>query len=249
MALDAGTGDGALRTAPADARCPRCARRFHCGIDDPQPCACTTLHLSTDTLAALRARYDGCLCLACLSELARIEDGTASAAPSIAPAEGRVERWLDRLTVWLAPLAIVVTALLFLQWPLRDVVHAGSTQANDLAQWLFALYVAWSIRHASRHGAHLTARGDLAPLCDPASSRRSRWRAVGAALCLLPWGLYLLVAAWPEVAQAVAGRERFPETDSPGYFMTYVALALLAVLAVWQGGHDLWRSLRPPRRR
>jgi TRAP-type C4-dicarboxylate transport system permease small subunit len=217
-------------------------------MHDADPCACTTLKLSAAALAELRTRYSGCLCLRCLGELARDEATRPVSAASAHPAaDSTLERALDALTRAGMPLAIAVTVLLCLQWPLRDLVHAGSTLANDVAQWLFALYVALSIHHAARHRAHLTARGDLALACDPTSSRRVRWRAVGAALCLLPWGLYLLVTAWPEMTHAVASRERFPETDSPGYFMTHVAMALLALLATWQGAHDLWRALRPPR--
>ena len=168
-------------------------------------------------------------------------------APDAPVRENAIDRALDVLTAGLMPLAMVVTVLLFVQWPLRDLVHAWSTQANDLAQWLFALYVALALGHATRHGAHLTARGDLAPLSDAASPQRSRWRAVGAALCLLPWALYLVLAGWPEVAQAVRSGERFPETDNPGYFMTHVAMLLLALLAAWQGARDIWRALRPRR--
>ena len=50
--------------------CPRCGGGFHCGVNDPSPCACTTIKLSAELLAALRARYTTCLCLACLAELA-----------------------------------------------------------------------------------------------------------------------------------------------------------------------------------
>jgi hypothetical protein len=134
-----------------------------------------------------------------------------------------------------------VTLLLY-EWPLRDLVH-GSTQANDLAQWLFALYVAPSLRHATPRA--LTARGDLAALSNPTSAQRSHWRAIGASLCLLLWAAYLLIAGWPEVLQAVRSGERFPETDNPGYFMTHVAMLLLALLATWQGARDLWRALQP----
>ena len=158
-----------------------------------------------------------------------------------------IDRGLDALTKATMPLAIAVTLLLFVQWPLRDLVHAGSTQANDLAQWLFACYVAVSLRHATDHRAHLTARGDLVAACDPLSPRRSRWRAAGAALCLLPWASYLLIAGWPEVLQAVRIGERFPETNNAGYFMTHVAMLALALLAAWQGARDLWRALRPLR--
>jgi ribosomal protein L34E len=50
--------------------CPRCGGPFHCGVDDAQPCACSTLKLDARTLATLRAQYAGCLCLACLQTLA-----------------------------------------------------------------------------------------------------------------------------------------------------------------------------------
>ena len=53
----------------ADDRCPRCGGGFHCGANDAEPCACTTLALDAPLLADLRARYTGCLCLACLREL------------------------------------------------------------------------------------------------------------------------------------------------------------------------------------
>ena len=54
----------------AGSRCERCGGAFHCGADDPTPCACTTVALDAATLARLRASYEGCLCLRCLTELA-----------------------------------------------------------------------------------------------------------------------------------------------------------------------------------
>ncbi len=56
-----------------DARCPRCGGAFHCGARDAAPCACTTVKLAPQTLAALRAQYSGCLCLRCLQALAQAE--------------------------------------------------------------------------------------------------------------------------------------------------------------------------------
>jgi len=57
--------ESAVKAPDAD-RCPRCGGGFHCGVNDAQPCACTTARL-TDTLrAGLRRRYTGCLCLGCL---------------------------------------------------------------------------------------------------------------------------------------------------------------------------------------
>ena len=51
-------------------RCARCGGGFHCGMNDDQPCACSTLTLPPALLAQLQQRYTGCLCLDCLRELA-----------------------------------------------------------------------------------------------------------------------------------------------------------------------------------
>lgn len=52
--------------------CPRCSGDFHCGASDPlTPCACKAVALDAPTLAALRERYSGCLCVACLREIQR----------------------------------------------------------------------------------------------------------------------------------------------------------------------------------
>jgi hypothetical protein len=52
------------------ASCPRCGGNFHCGVADTSMlCACKTVALDVRTLAALRERYAGCLCVACLREI------------------------------------------------------------------------------------------------------------------------------------------------------------------------------------
>ncbi len=51
-------------------RCPRCGAAFHCGAAGPAPCPCGTVTLPAPLLAALRARWRGCLCLGCLQALA-----------------------------------------------------------------------------------------------------------------------------------------------------------------------------------
>ncbi len=43
-----------------------------------------------------------------------------------------------------------VALILFLQWPLRDFVRAYSREANDLGQWIFALYVSLALTFATR---------------------------------------------------------------------------------------------------
>ena len=57
----------------AEDTCPRCCGAFHCGVADAAPCACSTVALSTSTLAELRERYEVCVCLACLVELAALD--------------------------------------------------------------------------------------------------------------------------------------------------------------------------------
>lgn len=147
---------------------------------------------------------------------------------------------VERVAAGAAPLSLAVTALLFLQWPLRDAVGAYATQANDLAQWLFALYVAVAVVHAQQRGAHLVARPDLA-------AQGGRWRQAGAALCVLPWALYLVLASAPTVQRSLQSWERFPETLNPGYFMIKLALLLLGVLLAWQAVAALVAALRRPR--
>lgn len=139
------------------------------------------------------------------------------------------------------PLAIPIVLLLFLQWPLRDAVGAGSGQANDLAQWLFALYVAVALRHADRRGAHLVSRPDLA------QAGRGWLRAarlLGAPLAVLPWAVFVCWHGAPTVWRSVRSLENFPETANPGYFMVKVALLVLAGLIALQAVADLWRVLR-----
>jgi hypothetical protein len=52
-----------------DDHCARCGGAFHCGMNDEGPCACTGVTLDAATLADLRQRYSGCLCLCCLMAL------------------------------------------------------------------------------------------------------------------------------------------------------------------------------------
>ncbi|WP_431101743.1 cysteine-rich CWC family protein [Roseateles noduli] len=51
--------------------CPRCGGGFHCGVDDGW-CACFGTRLGEGLKRELAARWpDQCLCLRCLTELAR----------------------------------------------------------------------------------------------------------------------------------------------------------------------------------
>jgi len=141
-------------------------------------------------------------------------------------------------------LVLPLSLLLFLQWPLRDLVQAYSREANDLAQILFALYVSLAVTYASRHRTHLAA--------DSLAQRYSavtRERLVrSASLCVLvPWAGFIIYASWPIVAQSVRQLEAFPETFNPGYFVLKLALFLLALLVLLQALLDCLRPRAGPR--
>jgi hypothetical protein len=79
-------GAGAPRPAAPTDRCPRCDGGFHCGVNDPTPCPCSTLSLPPALQAQLRQRYTGCLCVACLAALAAAHP---AASPGSATGTGR----------------------------------------------------------------------------------------------------------------------------------------------------------------
>jgi TRAP-type mannitol/chloroaromatic compound transport system permease small subunit len=139
-------------------------------------------------------------------------------------------------------LVLPVCLLLFLQWPLREVIQSYSREANDLAQCLFALYVSIAITFATRRHAHLAT--DVVAQGYTENTRRTLAR-VGALLVLVPWALFILYAAWPMTAQSVRQLEAFPETFNPGYFVLKIALLLAALLVLLQALLDGLRGRSP----
>ncbi|MBG9387094.1 C4-dicarboxylate ABC transporter substrate-binding protein [Caenimonas aquaedulcis] len=144
-------------------------------------------------------------------------------------------RPLFRAAAWLVlPLA----ALLFAQWPLRDLVQAYSRQANDFAQVLFAVYMAFAVSAAGRDGVHLAAAH--APAEQPTAP--SRWRAWALFACTAPWALFLLWSSAASTWQSVRQLEHFGETLNPGFFLIKLSLWALAALVL----ADAVRSLVRP---
>ena len=134
--------------------------------------------------------------------------------------------------------ALPVVLLLFLQWPLRDLVHGYSREANDLGQIFFALFVAVSVTAATRASTHLAAD----TLAHRYSERtRHRLRKIGAVFGLLPWALLILVTSRASVWQSLTGREAFPDTSNPGYFLIKLALWLMAGTVLLQAIADILR--------
>lgn len=135
-----------------------------------------------------------------------------------------------RTLIFIASLLVVPLALLlFAQWPLRELVQAYSRQANDAAQIVFALYAAVAATAASISNGHLSAAGPTAG-CISGARGFSGWRRWALLACVGPWSAFTLWAAWPQVVASVAGLERFGDTQTPGFFMVKLALALMLIL-------------------
>jgi TRAP-type mannitol/chloroaromatic compound transport system permease small subunit len=128
-------------------------------------------------------------------------------------------------------LVLPVSLLLFVQWPLREVVQAYSREANDLAQVLFAIYAGIAITYATRRDAHLAVEAFASRRTAAVRSCIARAAAV---LVLVPWSAFLLYAAWPLLANSVRQWEAFPETFNPGYWALKLAVGLMAVLVLLQ---------------
>jgi len=148
-----------------------------------------------------------------------------------------LDRLLGRVLGAIRWLALPLALLLFLQWPLRDLVHGHSTLANDLAQIFFALYVAASVAAATRAGTHLAA-DTIAQRYSPRT--RARLRKIGA-VAILPWALFVLIASRQLVVESVALREDFSQTFNPGYFIIKLALWLMAATILVQAIIELLR--------
>ena len=137
-------------------------------------------------------------------------------------------RWL------LLPLVL----LLLLQWPLRDIVRAWSRDANDLGQWLFALYVAMAFTAATRAHTHLAADA----LARHYAAGTRAWIArLGVLIGLMPWALFVAIAGAKIVIPSLLAREAFADTYNPGYFIIKLALWVLAGLILLQSIVDICR--------
>jgi TRAP-type mannitol/chloroaromatic compound transport system permease small subunit len=153
----------------------------------------------------------------------------------------RLDAIIERVLLAVRWLALPVAALLFLQWPLRELVRAYSREANDLGQSVFAIFVAVSVVAATRANAHLAS--DVVARRFSAVVRA--WiGAVGICVALLPWALFLLWSATPQIRASVVGLERFPDTGNPGYFIVKLALMLLLVLIIARAFIDVAGALR-----
>jgi TRAP-type mannitol/chloroaromatic compound transport system permease small subunit len=147
-----------------------------------------------------------------------------------------LDRLIGRVVAAAKWLALPLIVLLFLQWPLRELFRSFSREANDLGQVVFALFVAISVTAATRAGTHL-AVDLLARRYSPRTRRRLA--RLGAALGLLPWALFVLLASRTAVVSSVRGLESFQDSGNPGYFLIKIALWVMAVVILGQSLVDL----------
>lgn len=139
-------------------------------------------------------------------------------------------------------LVLPVALILFLQWPLRDFIQAGSREANDLGQWVFALYVSLAMTFATREQAHLAVDVIAHGYGPRTRAAIGRW---GGLACVAPWAVFMIWTIGPTAMRSIAGLEKFPDTFNPGYFLIKVAAVLLAVLALLQALLDAARPREP----
>jgi TRAP-type mannitol/chloroaromatic compound transport system permease small subunit len=140
---------------------------------------------------------------------------------------------------WTAWLCLPVVLLLFLQLPLRDIVHGGNNTDNDFGQIIFANFFMIGIAFAMRYDAHV--RVDIFHRYFSA-----RWRAIvelaGTAMFTLPWLALLGWYALPIVLNSLRQTEKFPETYTPGYFILKLGLFFFVVLVGLQAIANIIRS-------
>jgi TRAP-type mannitol/chloroaromatic compound transport system permease small subunit len=151
-----------------------------------------------------------------------------------------LDRLIGRIVDAFMWLALPLVLLLFLQWPLRDIVRCCSREANDLGQIVFALLVAASVSAATRAGTHLSADA-LAQRYSP--PMRQRLRRICAAVGLIPWALFIVYASRSFVLQSALGLEAFADTANPGYFIIKLALWLMVLLVIAQAVLDIFRPV------
>ena len=151
-----------------------------------------------------------------------------------------LEQIVERILAATKWLALPVVTLLFLQWPLRTMLGLYSREANDLGQWLFAIYVAASITAATRAKTHLASD----TISRNYSDAMRQWLArAGMLFGLIPWSIIVLVTSWSLVRDSTLLLERFPDTGNPGYFIIKLALLILALLILIESTIGLFRPV------
>jgi TRAP-type mannitol/chloroaromatic compound transport system permease small subunit len=154
---------------------------------------------------------------------------------------------VDHVGRWSAWLCLPLIVLLFLQLPLREIVHAGNNTDNDFGQVIFAAFFMLGIPFAMRHDAHVRVDIFYQRLT---TRQRAAIDLIGTVLFLLPW---LALVGWyslPIVLNSLFEMEKFAETYTRGYFILKLQLfffvALVGLQAIANIVHAALALMRTP---
>lgn len=151
--------------------------------------------------------------------------------------EGLVDR-SGRLTSWLI---LGVVGTLFLQIPMREFVHYGHREVNDLGQMLHATVFMVGAAYAMRWDGHV--RVDI--LYNRMTPRqRALVNLVGTLVLMLPWLVVVTRDSIPVVLNSWRTLEEFPETFTAGYFLLKSQLIVFSILVGLQALANIIRNLR-----
>lgn len=149
-----------------------------------------------------------------------------------------LDRMLGAILASLAWLVIPIALLLFMQWPLRDVIQSYSREANDLGQWIYALLMASAVTAATRARTHISTD---ALARSYSTAWRQRLNRLSVLVGVLPWAVFVVYAGGKAALISAEQGERFADTNNPFYFVIKLAAIGLAILMVIQAVIDLSR--------
>jgi TRAP-type mannitol/chloroaromatic compound transport system permease small subunit len=150
-------------------------------------------------------------------------------ADAVVDAIGRTFAWL----------VLFVIAMLFGQWPLRELVGSGHILANDFGQIAHATVFAIGVAYALRWDGHV--RLDV---FHHAMSARAKAAVdlAGTVAFIVPWAAMVLWFSWATAVRSVAVFEKFSDTWSPGYWLFKVLLLVFAALLLLQAAGHIARD-------
>jgi TRAP-type mannitol/chloroaromatic compound transport system permease small subunit len=143
---------------------------------------------------------------------------------------GRTASWL----------ILGVVAMLFLQIPMREFVHYGHREVNDIGQVIHATVFMIGAAYAMRWDAHVRVdifRQRMSPRF------RAAVELIGIIFFLVPWLVIVTRASIPIVLNAWTHLEQFADTYTPGYFLLKTQLLSFAVLIALQVLANILRNL------
>jgi TRAP-type mannitol/chloroaromatic compound transport system permease small subunit len=157
----------------------------------------------------------------------------------LARAADALSKPADHVGRWAAWLCLPLIVLLFLQLPLREIVHAGNNTDNDFGQVIFAIFFMLGIPFAMHHDAHVRVDIFYQRLT---VRQRAAIDLIGTVLFLLPW---LALVGWysmPIVLNSLFEMEKFAETYTRGYFILKLQLFFFVALVGLQAFANIIRA-------